>query len=148
MKSKTVAAWLAFVGGPLGLFRFYLRGFGDLLGWLLWIPTLLGLYGILRIERYGVDDPLSWVLVPLLGLTIASTSLLAIIYGLMTPEKWNARFNPSASPETAAGNTRWATIFAIVLALMVGTGCLMATLAYGFFNYFNQQVEEGRRISE
>ncbi|MBP8224666.1 MAG: NINE protein, partial [Acidovorax sp.] len=24
MKNKTVAAWLAFVGGPLGLHRFYL----------------------------------------------------------------------------------------------------------------------------
>ena len=29
-RSKTTAAWLAFVGGPLGLHRFYLFGLGDL----------------------------------------------------------------------------------------------------------------------
>ena len=42
MKNKTVAAWLAFLGGPLGLHCFYLRGFGSTLGWLLPIPTALG----------------------------------------------------------------------------------------------------------
>ena len=30
MKNKTLATWLTFFGGPLGLHRFYLRGFGDL----------------------------------------------------------------------------------------------------------------------
>ena len=29
MKNKTLATWLAFLGGPLGLHRFYLHGFGD-----------------------------------------------------------------------------------------------------------------------
>ena len=43
MKNKTTAAWLAFLGGPLGLHRFYLHGLGDWLGWLLPIPTALGL---------------------------------------------------------------------------------------------------------
>ena len=38
MKNKTLAAWLAFVGGPLGLHRFYLHGPADLLGWLLPVP--------------------------------------------------------------------------------------------------------------
>ena len=42
MKNKTLAAWLAFLGGALGLHRFYLRGLGDTLGWLLPIPTALG----------------------------------------------------------------------------------------------------------
>ena len=32
MKNKTLATWLAFVGGPLGLHRFYLKGLGDWLG--------------------------------------------------------------------------------------------------------------------
>ena len=43
MKNKTLAVWLSFVAGPLGLHRFYLRGFGDLLGWFLPIPTAIGL---------------------------------------------------------------------------------------------------------
>ena len=147
-RSKTVTAWLAFAGGPLGLWRFYLRGLGDWIGWAVWIPTLLGAYGCVRIQQYGVDDVASWFLVPLLGLTIAATSLVAIVYGLMTPEKWNASFNPREPSDAPAGNSQWLTIFAIVAALMVGTGCLMATLAFSFFNYFNAQVEEGRRISE
>ena len=50
MKNKTLAAWLAFVGGPLGLHRFYLHGLTDMLGWLLPIPTALGLYGIQRVQ--------------------------------------------------------------------------------------------------
>ena len=148
MKSKTRAAWLAFLGGPLGLHRFYLHGLGDLLGWLLPLPTLAGLYGIARVQAYGQDDPWSWVLIPLLGFTIAGCSLVAIIYGLTTREKWNARFNRAAAQDDAAGATNWFTIGAIVLSLMVGTGVLMATLAFSFQRYFEYQVEEGRRISE
>ena len=148
MKNKTVAAWLAFAGGPLGLHCFYLRGPGDWLAWLIPIPTLLGIYGIARIQQFGVDDVASWWLIPLLGFTIAVTSLTAIVYGLMSREKWNARFNAQAGEDDAAGGTNWYTIFAIVLSLMIGTGVLMATLAWGFYNYFNWQVEEGRRISQ
>jgi len=148
MKSKTLAAWLAFLGGPLGLHRFYLRGMGDLLGWLLPIPTALGLYGIERVQKYGQDDTLSWLLVPLLGFTVAACCLTAIVYGLMSPEQWNARFNPSAAADAPPGVTRWATIFAIALSLMVGAGVLMASIAFSFQRYFEYQVEEGRRISE
>ena len=56
MKNKTIAAWLTFFGGPLGLHRFYLYGMGDLLGWMLPIPTALGLYGIERVQQMGLDD--------------------------------------------------------------------------------------------
>ena len=147
MKNKTFAAWLAFIGGPLGLHRFYLHGWRDPLGWALPLPTLLGVYGILRLLAYGVDDTASWWLLPLLGLTIAGCALTAILYGLTPREKWNARFNPRVSEDDAAGGTDWFTIVAIVASLMIGTGVLMATLAYSFYNYFNWQVEEGRRIS-
>jgi phosphate/sulfate permease len=54
------------------------------------IPTALGLYGIQRVQELGQDDALSWILMPLLGFTIAGCALQAIVYGLMTPEKWNA----------------------------------------------------------
>jgi len=92
MKNKTVAAWLSFLGGPLGLHRFYLRGMGDWLGWLLPIPTALGVYGIERVRMYGVDDGLSWALIPLLGFTIAGCALTAIVYGLMTPDQLRKAF--------------------------------------------------------
>ena len=125
MKNKTLAAWLAFLGGPLGLHRFYLHGLADLPGWLLPIPTALGIYGIERVQRNGVDDQWSWVLIPLLGFTIAGCALTAIVYGLMTREKWNARFNPGEDDQAASGGTSWFTIAAMVLALMIGTAVLM-----------------------
>lgn len=148
MKSKTLAAWLAFLGGPLGLHRFYLRGLGDLLGWFLPIPTALGIYGIQRVQQFGLDDQTSWVLIPMLGFTVAGCALTAILYGLMTPERWNARFNPQAAPDAPAGGTRWATIGAVVLSLLVGTTVLMASIVFSFQRYFEYQVEEGRRISQ
>jgi hypothetical protein len=148
MKSKTLAAWLALLGGPLGLHRFYLRGLGDRLGWLLPIPTALGLYGLERVQQYGQDDVLSWLLVPLLGFTFAGCCLTAIVYGLMSREEWNARFNPGTAEDAESGGTHWGTIFAIALALMIGAGVLMASIAFSFQRYFEYQVEEGRRISQ
>ena len=148
MKNKTTAAWLSFLGGPLGLHRFYLRGMGDLLGWLLPIPTALGIYGIERVRMYGVDDGLSWALIPLLGFTIAGCALTAIVYGLMAPEKWNARFNTSAPEDAAQGQTNWFTIGAVVLSLFFGSTILMASIVFSFQRYFEHQIEEGRKISQ
>jgi hypothetical protein len=121
---------------------------GDLLGWLLPVPTALGLYGIERVQQNGLDDPWSWLLVPLLGFTVAGCALTAIVYGLMTPEKWNARHNPSATPEAAPGQTNWFTIGAMVLALLVGTTVLLSSIAFSFQRYFEYQVEEARKISQ
>ena len=38
MKNKTIAAWTALLGGPLGLHRFYLYGWSDGLGWAIPAP--------------------------------------------------------------------------------------------------------------
>ena len=146
MKNKTIAAWLSFVGGPLGLHRFYLYGFGDLLGWALPIPTALGLYGIGLIQSNGVDDQLSWLLIPMLGFTIAGCALNAIVIGLTTQEKWALQFNEKA--DHSAGKTNWFTIAAIVLSLLFGTTILMASIAFSFQRYFEYQIEEARKISQ
>ena len=147
MKSKTFAAWLAFLGGPLGLHRFYLHGLADRWGWLLPLPTAIGAYGVERMATLGQNDGLSWILIPILGFTVAGCCLTAIFYGLMKPEQWNARYNPG-HPGAPQGNTSWTTIWAIVFALMVGAGTLMASIAISFQHYFESQVEEGRKISE
>ena len=147
-KNKTLAAWLSFLGGPLGLHRFYLHGLGDWLGWLMPIPTALGLYGIERILSLGQDDQLSWMLVPLLGASIAVSALTAIVTGLTACEKWNARHNPQLPADARAGATSWMTVWAIVVSLLFGTAVLMATLAYSFQHYFEYQIEEARKISQ
>jgi TM2 domain-containing membrane protein YozV len=147
-KNKTFAAWLAFIGGPLGLHRFYLHGIFDWVGWLLPIPTALGFYGIQRIAQFGQDDQLSWLLVPMLGFVIAGCALMAIIYALTPPEKWNAKFNPSLGAEAAAGQTNWLTVGAIVFSLMIGAAVLMASIAFSFQRYFEHQIEAARQISQ
>lgn len=147
-KNKTLATWLALLGGPLGLHRFYLRGLGDPWGWLYPVPTALGLYGIERVQQFGQDDHLSWVLVPLLGLAIAASALTAIVYGLSSPERWNARHNATAPADASAGHTNWFTVVALASALLIGTGVLMASLAFSFQRYFEYQVEEARKISQ
>ena len=140
MKNKTLAAWLAFIAGPLGLHRFYLQGSRDWVGWLMPVPTVLGLYGVYRARENGLDDHLSWLLIPLLGFTAAVCALTAIVYGLMSPEKWNARFNRTEAPESAAGNTNWLTIAAVVLSLLFGTTVLISAIAFTFQRYFEYQA--------
>ncbi len=147
-KNKTIATWLAFAGGPLGLHRFYLHGLMDWIGWLLPIPTALGLYGIQRVQQLGQDDQWSWVLIPLLGFTIAACALTAIVYGLTTPEKWNAKYNPALPEEAAPGRTNWLTIGAVVFALLVGATCLMSSIVFSFQRYFEYQIEESRKLSQ
>jgi hypothetical protein len=148
MKNKTLATWLTFLGGPLGLHRFYLKGMGDMVGWLLPIPTAMGLYGIARAQQFGLDDQMSWWLIPLLGFTIAACSLNAIVYGLMSPEKWNALHNPAADAQTPAGLSNWLTIGGVAISLLVGTTVLMSSLAFSFQRYFEYQIEEAQKISQ
>jgi hypothetical protein len=148
MKNKTLATWLTFWGGPLGLHRFYLKGLGDMLGWLLPVPTALGIYGIQRVQAFGLDDQLSWVLIPCLGFTIAGCALTAIVYGLMPVEKWNAKFNPQSAADAADGQTNWLTVFGIATSLLIGTTILMSSLAFSFQMYFEYQIEQARLISQ
>ena len=136
-KSKTLATWVAFIGGALGLHRFYLRGLGDRWGWLFPVPTLIGLYGVQRMKLLGADDHLAWVLIPFVGFTLAAAMISAIVYGLTPDAKWNRRYNPTG-PQHATG---WATIIGVILSLIVGAGVLMATLAFSAQRYFEYEAE-------
>ncbi|MHB1198626.1 MAG: TM2 domain-containing protein [Polaromonas sp.] len=146
-KNKTTAAWLALIGGQFGLHRLYLFGMGDLWAWVHPIAAALGWWGVERARRYGQDDTLSWVLIPILGFTLTGTALTAIYYGLMPPEKWNAQHNPGAQ-DAPAGSTSWLTIGAVVLALLLGTTALMSSIAISFQRYFEYQIDEARKISQ
>ena len=136
-KSKTLATWLALIGGSIGLHRFYLHGFRDLFGWMFVVPSAIGLYGVQRMRHLGPDDHLAWALIPFLGAVLSIAMLSAIVYGLTPDEKWNARFNLEGPQHLM----NWATVIGVATALIVGGGVLMATLAFGAQRYFEYEAE-------
>jgi hypothetical protein len=136
-RSKTVATWLALVGGSLGLHRFYLFGIRDASAWLHPLPTFVGAYGFWRLHELGTDDRLGAMLVPLLGLMLAATMLVAIYYGLMPDQRWNARSRDGAAAERHSGGL---AIFGVCLALALGATAAIATIAFVVERYFEWQV--------
>ncbi len=136
-RSKSLAAWLALLGGALGLHRLYLHGTRDLLGWAHLLPTAVGWVGLQRLQQLGQDDRLAWLLVPLLGLMLSLGALFAILYGLTPDDRWDARYNPG-QPVHA---TTWAPVLAAVAALLLGGGVLMGTITYGIQMFFQWQLQ-------
>jgi hypothetical protein len=142
MKNKTTATWLTLLVGPMGLHRLYLHRRFDTLSWLQLLPTLAGAYGLLRAREIGLEDHLSWLLIPWIGLSAAASSLTAIVYGLMETEKWNARFNPGSPPQVSAGTSNWLSVVGVVVALMLGATVLLSSLAFGLEHFFEFQSQD------
>jgi TM2 domain-containing membrane protein YozV len=147
-KSKTLAAFLALVLGTMGLHRFYLKGWGDWVGWLFPIPTALGWWGVERVRALGQDDQLAWVLVPMLGVALAACCLTAVVYAVTPQDKWNAAHNPHLPADAPSGAGHALTIAVLVIAMLTGTTAFMASLAFSFQRYFEYQIEEARKISQ
>ena len=137
-RSKSVAAWLTLLLGTLGVHRLYLHGLRDVKAWLHPLPTALGLVGVLRLRTLGQDDPLAWLLIPLLGLMISMAMLCAIVYALTPDEKWDARHNPGH----AVRATGWVPVLAAINALLIGGTVLMGTVAYGGQKFFEWQLAD------
>ncbi len=133
--SKSLAAWLAVVGGAFGLHRFYLHGVRDVWAWAHLPLALAGLLGAMRLRHVGQDDALVWVLLPLLGLMIAQAMLCAIVLGLTPDERWQQRHHP----QQAVAPTRWLPVLAAVTALLLGGTVLMGSIAYGGQKFFEWQ---------
>jgi hypothetical protein len=136
-KSKTLATWLALLGGLLGAHRFYLHGWRDALAWLHPLLSLTGLAGVVRMQNLGQDDHAAWLLIPLFGLMVAVAMLSAIVLGLTPDARWAERHGAPGQPAPATG---WGPVIAVVVALLVGGAALMGTLAFAgqmFFEYQN-----------
>ena len=147
-RNKTVAAWLAVLLGSLGIHRFYLRGLGDWIGWLFPLPTALGWWGVDRVLTYGQDDKLSWLLIPLLGISMTAACISAVVYTLTDKDTWNRQYNTALDTEHVSGSTSWLGMGALILAMLLGAISLMGSLAFGFQRYFEYQIEEARKLSQ
>lgn len=142
-RDKTLAAWLAAIGGTVGLHRLYLHGGGSRLAWLHLLPTAAGLLGVWRMREFGQDDRLAWLLIPVLGLMIAQGMLHAIVYGLTADERWDERHN-AGHRGRASG---WGAVLAVIAALLVGATVLMGTIAFGGQKFFEWQLQDVQRNS-
>jgi len=148
--SKTLATWIAVIGGSVGLHHFYLHGLRRWVGWLYPLPTLVGIAGVMRMRELGVDDPLSWALIPWLGVTISAGMMCAIVIGLTTDAKWARRYAGAPGqpmvqatreeddefPPPGIVHTRWGPVLGVILALMIGGGVLMGTIAFSVQKIF------------
>jgi hypothetical protein len=137
-KSKTLATWLAVIGGTLGAHRFYLHGLKDPMAWLHPLPTLVGLAGVIRMQNLGQDDTVSWLLIPILGAMISVAMFSAILIGLTNDERWAQRFGAGQDPKP----TGWGPVIGVVVALFFGAGTLMGSIAFGGQKYFEWQQEK------
>jgi hypothetical protein len=136
-RSKTLATWLGIIAGALGAQRFYLHGARDTLAWLHPAPTLVGLWGAWRMHTLGQDDQLSWLLVPILGMMLSISMLVAIVSALTPDASWDARYNPGLAPR----QTRWGPVLGAIVALMIGGIVLMGTIAFAGQRYFEWRLE-------
>lgn len=137
-RSKTVATWLAVLGGALGAHRFYLRGWRDLAGWLYWPPTLIGLLGVQRMRVFGQDDRVASWLIPLLGLALSAAMLSAIVHGLTPDAAWDAHHNPGQPPR----RTGWLPVLGVIAALLIGATALLSTVAFSVQRFFEWQLAD------
>jgi hypothetical protein len=147
-RSKTMATWLALLGGTLGLHRFYMHGLSSVLAWLYPIPAALGIIGMQRMAELGQDDVLSWWLTPCLGLVLAAAMLEGIVMGLMSDTDWHQRYNAQFGTPEQLPTSGWPVVFGLVFCLLIGAGVLMATIAFAGQRYFEYQVIEAQKLSQ
>ncbi len=120
-KNKTFATLLAFLVGGLGLQRLYLRGPRD--PWL-W-AHLAALPAAAAIAATWPDADGFYKLLPIMVSGLAGF-LEALVLGLMSDEKWDARFNPASGKQS---DTHWPLAVVLVASMMVGAGSLIATIS-------------------
>lgn len=138
LHSKTVATWLALLGGP-GRTPVLPVRLERCMGLVAPFAHAGGRFGAAARVEFGLDDQLSWLLIPVLGFMVAGTMLQAIVYGLMPDERWHARYNAGRDLRTAR-TSGWAAIIGVILALLVGATVLMSTIAFSGQRYFEYQV--------
>lgn len=131
----------------MGLHRVYLLGKFDGISASLLVPSVIGLYGVSRSQELGVNDQVSWLLIPFFGFTVAACALTAIVYGLMDTEQWNRRFNPGQDVDASAGQSSWLTVGGVALSLLLGATALISSIAFSFQRYFEYQYEQTQTTS-
>jgi uncharacterized membrane protein len=120
-KNKTLATFLAFAFGAIGVHRFYLRGAHDRLGLLhvCCLPIAGMVYGA------GHGPNVFWVLLPVFISAIVAY-LEALVIGVTPDDKWDARHNPQSG---RSSHSNWVVALLLVLTMLLGTTVLIGTIS-------------------
>ncbi len=120
-KNKTLATLLALLLGSVGAHRFYLRGSLDRIG--LAHVASLPLCGLI----YGVAPAANpfYLALPLLVSAIAGF-IEALVLGLLSDEKWDARYNAGSGRVSAAS---WPLALLLVATMLVGAVVVIGTIS-------------------
>jgi TM2 domain-containing membrane protein YozV len=123
-KNKTFATLLAALTGALGLHRFYLFGKKDLWGWIHIVLAVSAAAAWTIWHRTVLPEVL---LTPLI-LSALWAIIEALVLGLQSDDKWDARFN---SLSGASSTSHWVLALILVLSAAVGAFGLLFLIARG-----------------
>lgn len=123
-KNKTIAALLAFVGGGIGLHRFYLRGTRDKLAWL----HVMSVPASLLICFFSPNVHPFFTAIPLM-LSVLIGFIACLVIGTTSDEQWDARHNAHSSQRSDTG---WPVAVILIVTLGIGASALIAFIARTF----------------
>ena len=144
-KSKLVVCLLSLFLPGTGLHWLYLKGKSSPWFYLQLIALLLGVWGWFELAHSEKESLLGWFAVALGHISLLTSWLCTLVYGLRLDERFDAQFNSGSSQKNHSG---WLIIICMIIALMVGAFVLMSGLAIAFEQYFISQVEAAKEISQ
>ena len=144
-KSKLVVCLLSLFLPGTGLHWLYLKGKSSPWFYLQLIALLVGVWGWFELAHTEKESLLGWFAVALGHISLLTSWLCTLVYGLRLDERFDAQFNSGSSQKNHSG---WLIIICMIIALMVGAFVLMSGLAIAFEQYFISQVEAAKEISQ
>jgi uncharacterized membrane protein len=144
-KSKLIVTALSVFLPGTGLNWLYLKGLQCKWFYIQLIALVLGLVGWTLLSNSQMSSFFGWVGVVAGTISLLSSWITALAFGLRPDEKWDAQFNSNSGKQSQSG---WLVIICVIIALMVGAFTLMAGLAIAFEQFFIAQIEEARKLSQ
>jgi hypothetical protein len=144
-KNKLIFCSLGLLLPGSGLNVFYLKGLGNIWGWLQITGLFAGILGWNLLGASEMSSAIGWVLATAGFISIEASWLTTITFGLRPDERWDAQFNPQSAHKNKSG---WLVILCVILSLMIGATVLMSGLAIAFEKHFLSQLEEAKKISQ
>ncbi|TXI12679.1 MAG: hypothetical protein E6Q68_03385 [Polynucleobacter sp.] len=144
-KNKLLFCALGLFAPGTGFNVFYLKGLSSIWAWLQMLGLFFGILGWKLLADSQMSSTLGWVMVSAGFISLQSSWLTTIVYGLRPDEKWDAQFNTVSSQKSNSG---WLVVLCVILSLMIGAAVLMSGLAIAFEQHFISQIEAARKISQ